>query len=112
MRIVDWLGTAETAPESLSGLCAFESHRGHLPAFWGSRVAWSGVTRWEAGCMGLPAPPTKHLHEGANDMNEEWTLEDVLALADKIGERIDAGRLPRQDANGRYIFGDDDLALR
>lgn len=58
MRIVDWLGTAETAPESLSGLCAFDSHRGHLPAFWGSRVAWSGVTRWEAGCMGLPAPPT------------------------------------------------------
>lgn len=45
-------------------------------------------------------------------MNDEWTLEDVLALADMIGERIDAGRLPKQDSNGQYVFSDDDLALR
>lgn len=42
---------------------------------------------------------------------DDWTLDDLLALAGAIGERIDSGRLPRQDENGQYVFSDDDLRV-
>lgn len=44
-------------------------------------------------------------------MSGEWTLEELLALADRIGERIDAGRLPAQNEYGQYMFSPADLAV-
>lgn len=44
-------------------------------------------------------------------MNDEWTLEDLLRLADAIGERIADGRLPKTNEHGQYVFADRDLEL-
>ena len=42
---------------------------------------------------------------------DDWTLDDLLTMADTIGQRIENGRLPAQDEFGRYIFTDADLAV-
>jgi hypothetical protein len=33
-------------------------------------------------------------------------LEYLMAMADNIGARMDAGRLPPQDSSGRYLMED------
>jgi hypothetical protein len=35
---------------------------------------------------------------------EEMTLEEMLALADDIGQRVARGDLPPKDENGFYIL--------
>lgn len=39
----------------------------------------------------------------------DWTLDDLYVLADAIGQRIEAGKLPPQDDQGRYVLGPAEL---
>lgn len=34
----------------------------------------------------------------------EWTIDDLMALADHIGAKVEAGQLPPKDENGFYII--------
>lgn len=37
----------------------------------------------------------------------EWSEEELMALAEDIGKRIEKGQLPSQDENGFYILPGD-----
>lgn len=43
--------------------------------------------------------------------NDDWTFDELLDMADAIGDRMRAGDFPRQDELGRYVFSDRDLNL-
>jgi hypothetical protein len=42
-------------------------------------------------------------------MSEDFNTDDLFALAEAIGGRIESGRLPRQNEFGQYVFTDADL---